>query len=103
MNSAATITAVSLGAGMIILTVLFAWFFYALFKPTLILGGGNKPVEEEFDVMENNRRAIDEGNFEQLTFTTAKQGYDKAQVDAVIADLLAKLAAAEAKLSESGV
>ena len=65
------------------LIVLFTWMFAKLFGR----GAEAMPMPDNEEVMEHNRRAVGQGQINDIMFETVMRGYRQDQVDDVIAHL----------------
>lgn len=87
-----------------VFTVLGIWCSAELFGRGEVL----PPLDEPVSVIESNRRAVEEGRFDDIVLEVVPRGYRQDQVDALIAQLseeslgkLTKESADEAELENA--
>lgn len=82
---------------LIALIVIFTWVFAKLFGR----GEQTQPLLENNEIVEYNRRAVDEGNIDNIMFDTVIRGYRQDQVDDVIEHLKWQVDSLNAQLDQS--
>ena len=72
---------------LIIALALFAALGFTIFSQVFGRGEAVPPMMSTEDVNEANRRAVEDGNFDEIQLEVVHRGYRMDQVDALIAQL----------------
>lgn len=74
---------------ILLIVVLVVFTFLGIWSSAALFGRGEvlPPLDEPISVVASNRRAVEEGRFDDIVLEVVPRGYRQDQVDALIAQL----------------